>query len=153
MKRYRSTIIKFIYPPLFVICVIHGYRVYQAIFGEYQRLVEKMASDLDFTSLYSMYILTFQVLFVLFLIFLVISFILILKPPTMKKYKISLKTVLEYENRNEDVLENQGQEMRKETDYRLTAKRFDCPTCNTPTEGITDTIKTCENCGNTFKLS
>ena len=153
MKRYRSTIIKFIYPPLFVICVIHGYRVYQAIFGEYQRLVEKMAADLDFTSLYSMYILTFQVLFVLFFIFLVISFILILKPPTMKKYKISLKTVLEYENRNEDVLENQGQEMRKETDYRLSAKRFDCPTCNTPTEGITDTIKTCENCGNTFKLS
>lgn len=153
MKRYRSTIIKFIYPPVFVICVIHGYRVYQTIFCDYQRLVEKMAADLEFTSLYSMYILTFQVLLVLFFIFLIISFILLLKPPTMKKYEISLKTVLEYENRNEDVLENQGQEMRKETDYRLTAKRFDCPTCNTPTEGIIGTFKTCENCGNTFTIS
>ena len=75
MKRYRSTIIKFIYPPVFVICVIHGYRVYQTIFGDYQRLVEKMAADLEFTSLYSMYILTFQVLLVLFFIFLIISFI------------------------------------------------------------------------------
>lgn len=153
MKRYRSTIIKFIYPPVFIICLIYGYRVYQSIFGEYQRLVEKMAADLEFTSRYSMYIFTFKVLFGLFFIFLLTSFILLLKPPTMKKYKISLKTVLEYENRNEDVLENQGQEMRKETDYRLTAKRFDCPTCNTPTEGITGTFKTCENCGNTFKLS
>ena len=153
MKRYRSTIIKFIYPPVFAICVIYGYRVYQAIFGEYQRLVEKMAADLDFTSRYSMYILTFKILFGLFFIFLLISFILLLKPPTMKKYKISLKTVLEYENRNEDVLENQGQEIRKETNYRLTAKRFDCPTCNTPTEGIIGTFKTCENCGNTFTIS
>lgn len=154
MKRYRSTIIKFIYPPVFVICVIHGYRVYQAIFADYQRLsTEGLTATQDSTSTNFIYLLTFQILCILFFIFLIISFILLLKPPTMKKYEISLKTVLEYENRNEDVLENQGQEMRKETDYRLSAKRFHCPTCNTPTEGITGTIKMCENCGNTFKLS
>ena len=71
----------------------------------------------------------------------------------MKKYKTSLKTVLEYENRNEDVLEDQGKEIREETNYRLTAKRFKCPTCDKSTEGIPGTFKTCENCGETFKLS
>jgi hypothetical protein len=71
----------------------------------------------------------------------------------MKKYKTSLKTVLEYENRNEDVLVDQGNEMRKETDYRLTAKRFYCPTCHTPTEGIIGTFKTCEYCGGIFEVT
>jgi len=153
MKRYRSTIIKFIYPPVFIICLIHGFRLYQAIIGEYQMWIDKRGAELDFNFRYSMYILTFQVLFGLFFIFLVISFILLLKPPTMKKYKTSLKKVLEYENRNEDVLEDQGHEMRKETNYRLTAKRFKCPTCDQSTEGIRGTFKTCEYCGGIFEVT
>ena len=153
MKRYRSTIIKFIYPPVFIICFIHGFRLYQAIVGEYQMWIDKRGSELDFKFRYSMYILTFQVLFGLFFIFLVISFILLLKPPTMKKYKTSLKTVLEYENRNEDVLEDQGHEMRKETDYRLSAKRVYCPTCDAPKEGVVGSSLTCANCGETFEVS
>ena len=71
----------------------------------------------------------------------------------MKKYKTSLKKVLEYENRNEDVLEDQGHEMRKETNYRLTAKRFKCPTCDQSTEGIRGTFKTCEYCGGIFEVT
>ena len=43
--------------------------------------------------------------------------------------------------------------MRKETDYRLTAKRFYCPTCHTPTEGIIGTFKTCEYCGGIFEVT
>lgn len=153
MKRYRSTIIKFIYPPVFIICFIHGFRLYQAIVGEYQMWIDKRGSELDFKFRYSMYILTFQVLFGLFFIFLVISFILLLKPPTMKKYKTSLKTVLEYENRNEDVLEDQGHEMRKETDYRLSAKRVYCQTCDAPTEGVVGSSLTCANCGEVFEVT
>ena len=153
MKRYRSTIIKFIYPPVFIICFIHGFRLYQAIVGEYQMWIDKRGSELDFKFRYSMYILTFQVLFGLFFIFLVISFILLLKPPTMKKYKTSLKTVLEYVNRNEDVLEDQGHEMRKETDYRLSAKRVYCPTCDAPTEGVVGSSLTCANCGEVFEVT
>jgi hypothetical protein len=153
MKRYRSTIIKFIYPPVFIICFIHGFRLYQAIVGEYQMWIDKRGSELDFKFRYSMYILTFQVLFGLFFIFLVISFILLLKPPTMKKYKTSLKTVLEYENRNEDVLEDQGHEMRKETDYRLSAKRVYCPTCGAPTEGVVGSSLTCASCGEVFEVT
>lgn len=153
MKRYRSTIIKFIYPPVFIICFIHGFRLYQAIVGEYQMWIDKRGSELDFKFRYSMYILTFQVLFGLFFIFLVISFILLLKPPTMKKYKTSLKTVLEYENRNEDVLEDQGHEMRKETDYCLSAKRVYCPTCDAPTEGVVGSSLTCANCGEVFEVT
>lgn len=153
MKRYRVIITRFIYPPLFIVCFIHGIRLCQDLVKEGTSLLERKNDDQFLKVYYSIFNLSFQFLFGLFFIFLVISFILLIKPPTMKKYKTSLKTVLEYENRNEDVLVDQGNEMRKETDYRLTAKRVYCPTCHTPTEGIIGTFKTCEYCGETFKLS
>ena len=76
-----------------------------------------------------------------------------MKTPTMKKYEKSLKTVLEYEKRDEDVIQSQGQKISKETDYRLSAKRVYCPTCDAPTEGVVDSSLTCENCGETFEVS
>lgn len=148
MLSSRLIVTKYIYPIIVIICFIFGVRWYLDLQKQILPYLEKTNDHflwLWFTGIKS--------LFILFFIFLVISFIILLKPPTMKKYKTSLKTVLEYENRNEDVLEDQGHEMRKETDYRLTAKRFDCPTCNKSTEGIRGTFKTCEYCGNTFKLS
>jgi hypothetical protein len=153
MKRYRLVITKFIYPPIFIICFVNGLKLCQILLQESTSLLERKGEDQFLNFYYSTFNLFIQFLFGLFFIFLVISFILLLKPPTMKKYKTSLKTVLEYENRNEDVLVDQGNEMRKETDYRLTAKRVYCPTCHTPTEGIIGTFKTCEYCGGIFEVT
>lgn len=153
MKRYRLVITKFIYPPIFIICFVNGLKLCQILLQESTSLLERKGEDQFLNFYYSMFNLFIQFSFGLFFIFLVISFILLLKPPTMKKYKTSLKTVLEYENRNEDVLVDQGNEMRKETDYRLTAKRVYCPTCHTPTEGIIGTLKTCEYCGGIFEVT
>lgn len=153
MKRYRIAITKFIYPPIFIICFVNGLRLCQDLVKEGTSLLEKYNDDQFLKVYYSIFNFSIQFLFGLFFVFLVISFILLLKPPTMKKYKTNLKTVLEYEGRDEDVLEDQGHEMRKETDYRLSAKRVYCPTCDAPTEGVVGSSLTCANCGEVFEVT
>lgn len=153
MKRYRIAITKFIYPPIFVICFVNGFRLCQDLLQEGTSLLERKGENQFFNSYYSIFNLLIQFLFVLFFLFLIISFIFLLKIPTMKHYKTNLKTVLEYEDRDEDVLEDQGHEMRKETDYRLSAKRVYCPTCDAPTEGVVGSSLTCANCGEVFEVT
>ena len=153
MKRYRIVITKFIYPPIFVICFVNGFRLCQDLLQEGTSLLERKGENQFFNSYYSIFNLLIQFLFALFFLFLIISFIFLLKTPTMKHYKTNLKTVLEYEDRDEDVLEDQGHEMRKETDYRLSAKRVYCPTCDAPTEGVVGSSLTCANCGEVFEVT
>lgn len=138
MRRYRLGLTKFVYPPLFLICLVSGYQFYGMIVKEF--------SD------YLFFLLLVRFAFLSFLIFLLISFVILVRKPRMKRYEQSLKTVLEFESLDEDVLISQGSDMRKETAYRLSAKRVYCPSCHTPTEGVAGSRLVCHNCGESFSL-
>ncbi|WP_150922813.1 hypothetical protein [Streptococcus mitis] len=140
MRRHRLIITKLIYPILFVINVYLGVQFYLYFTSSPDKFINYVSP---------IYLIVFSA----FVFFLVISFFVLMKTPTMKKYEKSLKTVLEYENRDEDVIQSEGQKISKETDYRLSAKRVYCPTCDAPTEGVVGSSLTCENCGETFEVS
>mgnify|MGYP000919843974 FL=1 len=140
MRRHRLIITKLIYPILFVINVYLGIQFYLYFTSFPDKFINYVSP---------IYLIVFSA----FVFFLVLSFFVLMKTPTMKKYEKSLKTVLEYEKRDEDVIQSQGQKISKETDYRLSAKRVYCPTCDAPIEGVVGSSLTCENCGETFEVS
>ena len=117
MRRHRLIITKLIYPILFVINVYLGIQFYLYFTSFPDKFINYVSP---------IYLIVFSA----FVFFLVLSFFVLMKTPTMKKYEKSLKT-----------------------DYRLSAKRVYCPTCDAPTEGVVGSSLTCENCGETFEVS
>ncbi|MBM7312017.1 MULTISPECIES: hypothetical protein [Streptococcus] len=146
MRRYRLEITKFGFPIIFIIWLGSTIFLWQMILDFFRR---KKEAGISVPSLVSTALI---IVTVAFIVFFTLSFYILLRPPRTGRQGRSLKEVLAYESRKEDVVESEGQSLIRKTTYRLEAKRVYCPACGKPAEGLFDTIITCVSCGHSYRI-